>query len=324
MAGLPAVLEVRELLFHVLRFTGVAAVPHVKAICCMDSIDTLNSNFSMVFPPLLYVIGGQDNHACTLSSVELFRPDASGCGGQWNSAPPLPFARAGVAAAVFEANIYVIGGFGDDAEVRDTVSVMALGGTRWTGGPPLRDPRACVAVVAASTGLYAIGGDSQEFAAVGSVERLASAASESWEPLPSLRHARGGAAAVSLCGDIHVLGGINSAQAFSSMEAYSPGSSAWRQLPNMSVARGAPTSVVLRGRILAIGGCDGQSLPLATVEWFDRSIGAWEDLVPLAIPRMSACATAICGAVFVIGGRTSSGDITEVTERLEPGLNASW
>ena len=54
----------------------------------------------------LYVVGGDDAHNNTLSSMEVFDPATQ----QWSAAPPMATARCRTGAGVIDGELYVVGG----------------------------------------------------------------------------------------------------------------------------------------------------------------------------------------------------------------------
>jgi Kelch motif len=149
--------------------------------------------------------------------------------------------------------------------------------------------------------VYAIGGTGE-----GSV--LASVAGydtvqKKWSAVPSMPTARGGVAAATSLGRIHVLGGFSEgADALTTHEVYEPANDAWSTAAPLPTARGILAAVTgPDGLIYAIGGFDGN--PLATVEAYDPGTDKWTSKASMHSPRTwFAAAVGHDGLIYAIGG----------------------
>jgi N-acetylneuraminic acid mutarotase len=58
-----------------------------------------------------------------------------------------------------------------------------------------------------------------------------------WRALPEMSVGRNGCAAVSIEGNVYIVGGHDGGTAHASVECYDPVANEWRMLPSMSAAR---------------------------------------------------------------------------------------
>lgn len=147
--------------------------------------------------------------------------------------------------------------------------------------------------------------------------------------------ARREAASVSLNGKIYVLGGAYydaryHHTALKTLEVYDPVTNTWSRpvTTGTFTARENLAATVYDGKIYAIGGSytDTNNFvhELKTVEVFDPATNSWSTpniAVPCA-PRLNACASAIDGRIYLVGGETSR-SLNETVEVLDPVSN-TW
>jgi N-acetylneuraminic acid mutarotase len=102
----------------------------------------------------LFLIGGRSGDQAS-ARVDVYDP----AGGEWRQGPVLPASRTGLAAAVVDGRLHVMGGSnaaGMDAAVDHWV--LDADGAGWTRAPDLPAPRADFAAVAADGRLVVVGG----------------------------------------------------------------------------------------------------------------------------------------------------------------------
>jgi N-acetylneuraminic acid mutarotase len=86
----------------------------------------------------------------------------------------------------------------------------------------------------------------------------------SWVELAPMPTKRSGVAAVSVDGNVYVMGGEKISGSFSTLEKYDPQSDNWTTEPDMPTARLGLDAVNLDDKIYAIGGKTNQSSKSAT------------------------------------------------------------
>jgi N-acetylneuraminic acid mutarotase len=138
-------------------------------------------------------------------------------------------------------------------------------------------------------------------------------------PLPS---ARGGHAAVTFAGRIHVFGGGNSVSTLAEHFAYDPASNSWTTLAPLPRSEGSPAVAVLNGKIWLLGGRSGAS-DFGNVDVYDPATDNWSAGAPIT-PHGTAGAVPYCGTIFLFGGESqASGSTLAWAHKLDP-VRGAW
>jgi hypothetical protein len=174
---------------------------------------------------------------------------------------PIPTPRLRAGAAVYNNNIYVVGGYNGPiiynvVEAYDTVK------NSWTTAASMPTFREGLLAATVGNDIFAIGGFTiprDQFSATGLVEEY-NIASNSWTSagltsMPTPRgtvYASGGIA----CGNqpIFVIGGQNSFGASKANEAYLPSLNEWIERAPMPTARGEAGTGIVGSQLFVIGG----------------------------------------------------------------------
>jgi N-acetylneuraminic acid mutarotase len=154
----------------------------------------------------------------------------------WTRMADMPFRRTAGGAAAYAGNdIIVVGGTGDSPEM---TMFYTPSSDRWRMGPPLSAPREHLGVTATGDAVYVVGGrwqdvlkDTNEVLPVGN--------NVVWRSLASLPTARGGTAAGTINGRVHVAGGeaFGPTRTFEEVEVYDPRTDRWTRLPGLPTPR---------------------------------------------------------------------------------------
>ncbi|MEW6737181.1 MAG: kelch repeat-containing protein, partial [Acidobacteriota bacterium] len=139
-------------------------------------------------------------------------------------------------------------------------------------------------------------------------------------PMPETLHHT---SAVSLNGQLYVIGGYNNLRfdPVSSAYRYDPATNRWTAIASLPNPRGALSSVVIGNRIYAVGGARGPATGELTV--YDPTTDRWTDLAPMPTPREHIAAGAVKGKLYVAGGRNSNSFTLNTLEEYDPASN-SW
>lgn len=325
--SLGTILQIRELALATAAHAGAASVTPLATVsrvlhsgvgCVLPELPTL-------FPSEVYVIGGADDSAETLGSVESFHS----AHGLWKPSAPLIQARESCAVAVASGMIYVIGGIDRSSHCLATVerfdpsSPVRPQGS-WEPVASMNSARSAAAAVAHNGKVYAIGGR-DGFQSLHTVECL-DPASLAWEMLPSLQRARFGAAAAVVGRQAYVIGGKGGGRVLDAVEAFDFISGTWEQMPSLHARRFRAAAASAHGRVYVAGGSSDGSWQscLRSVERLDPKTRAWSRVAPLQVPRWGAAAVCAGGSVCVLGGRDGGGSLCSVerfdlsTETWEP------
>lgn len=329
-ASLVSIARTRELALSMASFAGHAGTRHFAATshACARNVAGLEGQLLALFPPAIYAVGGcGDGERGPLPSVERLDPDrptviplAPG-----PTPPPrqLQAPRAVCAAVALAGRLFVLGGRGADGEALGTVEVLEPGETGgWRHGPALRRARGWVSATAARGALVALGGEGDD-TTLDAAEELRPG-NHSWEPLPSMRHARWAASAAAIDGEVFVVGGHGAdGTTLDSLECLRRDSPSWCLLPGLRRPRAAHAACALKGRLYVVGGFDAQDVALTSLERFDPASGRWELLAPMGLPRWGLGAVSCNGRLFVIGGTSNGGANSRTVARYDPRTD-SW
>ena len=77
--------------------------------------------------------------------------------------------------------------------------------------------------------------------------------------------------------------------------------------------------VVLDGKLYAVGGFNNGFL--SSAERYDPALDVWEEVAPMATPRMNHAVAVLDGTLYAVGGFNRSGVISSV-ERYDPAAGA--
>lgn len=315
---LDSVMQIRELAFATAAHAGAASVTPLAAAsrAFHGGVGGMLSEFPALFPSQVYAIGGADDSAEALTSVERF--DSASCA--WEYVAPLREARESCAAVAANGVIYVLGGVTGGAQCLASVECLSPQTGSWVQMPSMQYAREALAAVAIVGQVYAVGGR-DGFQSLDSAERLDPGARR-WEPLPAMCFARFGASAAALGGFVYVIGGKVGGRVLDTVECLNVSSGLWDLLPPLHARRYRAAAAAAHGRLYVAGGCDGSwQTGLRSVERFDPETGAWSILAPLQVPRWGAAAVIAGGSVCVLGGRDGGGALAAV-ERLDPATGA--
>lgn len=94
----------------------------------------------------------------------------------------------------------------------------------------------------------------------------------------------------------------------------------WQARGSMSTARMNLAVVAYDGQIYAIGG-ESSSGVTGAVERYDPAANTWETLLAKPLPVTEVQAAVIGGKIYVPGGRTISGESTNILEIFDPGAD---
>lgn len=249
-------------------------------------------------------------------------------GMSWSRIPDIPTPRSEVAAALYQGQIYVIGGFGGSS----VVERYDRAARRWERMPDLPigvDHAMAAAINGPKPGVYVMGGNSGG-AAIARAFRLAPGAT-AWEELAPMPEPRAAAAAVTrlsggpdlISPQIIVVGGATGGRLATSTLIYDGLLDEWIQRADIPTPRDHLAAVWLGDRVCAIGGRTlSMSRNLAALECYEPSADSWERL-PAAPTARGGVGAGVAGQrLFFIGGEQPSGTFDEV-EIYDPGTR-TW
>ncbi len=117
-------------------------------------------------------------------------------------------------------------------------------------------------------------------------------------PSPRMGHA-----AVSLAGQLYVIGGWNGSDYMSSVDCFDPVSQQWSSVSPMTKPIQSAAAAVASDRIYVVGGWTSSQGASRTVQCYDLAKKTWSITAPLGIPRYCHNVVTISDRLYAIGGR---------------------
>ena len=202
----------------------------------------------------LYIIGGFAKSGLSVwhavNTVYQFNPATQ----IWREVTPMPSARGALGIAVYQGQIYAIGGY-DGEQNSGATEIYNPKTDTWSTAAPLMAPRDHLAVATTGSRIYAIGGRSNlKYRQNTSVMESYDPDTNQWQYKASLPTARSGIGAGVINGQIFVIGGESGEGTFNQNESYLPDKDRWITLAPMPTARHGLGVAVVNERLYAIGG----------------------------------------------------------------------
>lgn len=250
-------------------------------------------------------------------------PTGAAVGGEacgWEAAPPMGLARTAHAVVAAGPAIYAFAGTGEGGA--PVLPIERFDGERWTtiGALPGSGLNAAAAA-AVGERIFLIGGFETDTNVPSARVHAYDPASAAWREVAPLPAPRGGHAAVTFAGRIHVVGGGNSQSTIADHSTYDPAADRWTELAPLPRAEGSPAAVVHAGRLLAIGGRSGRS-DFGDVYIYDPATNAWS-AGPAIEPRGTAGAAHYRGAIHLFGGESQARGVN-LSEVLRLAPDGRW
>jgi N-acetylneuraminic acid mutarotase len=224
--------------------------------------------------------------------------------GRWTQYTPMPAPRQEVAVAALGGRVWVIGGFGHNAEPVATVETFDPKLNLWETRAALPEPVHHAAAAVVGNRLFVIGGYTGgrvRWTAQDAVYEF-NASRETWEPRAAMPTPRGGLAVAVLGDRIHALGGSGESVT-NAHEVYDPATNRWSRANAMPTARDHLAAVAFQGRVWALGGrASFVGEPYANVEIYDPATDSWRTGTPLPVGRGGLAAATLADRILVFGG----------------------
>jgi len=173
---------------------------------------------------------------------------------RWVEREGLPEPRGASAALEAGGRLVVVGGFGPDRRLLDSIAIYDPATHHWQHGGPIPTPRDHLAAAQVGGRVFAIGGRPLSPDRNFNKLEIYDPGSDSWSAGPPMPSARGGLAAAVLDGRIHTFGGETTRSVFDNHEVYDVSAGTWQIAPPMPTGRHGLAAAVLNGRIYVIGG----------------------------------------------------------------------
>lgn len=274
---------------------------------------------------LIYVVGGFEGNGSPSDKVEVYDPATD----RWSEAPPLPRPRHHTAAAEWQHDLLVIGGyqtgFGDP---QSTVFRFDPDTQTWSDNPPLKVARGGHSAALVHDNPVIVGGASEDGKSLSSAEWL-DAESEIWRLWDfemSVARDHLAAATVSLhLGDqafdhLYAIGGRRDIDFGRNLDANESSQTRGQfdAAAPLPTARSGIAAASLDGRIYVFGG-EGPGGTFDENEVYDPTTDTWETAEPMPTARHGHGAAVVDGVIYVIGGGPTPGlSVTNANEAFRP------
>lgn len=227
---------------------------------------------------------------------------------RWQPRAPLPEARSGLAAAVYESRIYAIAG--ETAQgVSGAVTVYNPEKNTWSGAANKPTPVSEVEAALIGEKIYVPGGRLASGQPTNKVEIYDPRRNE-WEdgaPLPAPRSAY---ALATFEGRLYLFGGWDGTKVVDTVYEFDPESREWRKRTPLPSARMYAGAVEAAGKILVVGGADGKrSLADVWAYYPGRDASGdqpWEQRASLPEARYAMGIASLADIVYLVGGQGST------------------
>ena len=223
---------------------------------------------------------------------------------RWLSKAQMPTARARLAVAAYDGQIYAIAGDTADG-VSGVVEVYDPRSDTWTRRANKPRPVRNAAAAVLGERIYVPGGYDAMDQAITAVE-VYDPASDSWSAVAALPAPLFAYAIAPLDGKLFLFGGSDGMRYLDTVLIYDPVADAWSTGTPMSAARGFGAAVVVGERVYVLGGYDGASESALCEVYEPAKEGTgespWTQIAPMRAPRGGLAAVAAENYVYAIGG----------------------
>ena len=209
------------------------------------------------------------------------------------------------AAVALDGLVYLIGGFATTTNVPVAdVAVYDPATGRWASAAPLPSPRGGHAAVVLDGRIHVLGGGNATTTL--DDHDVYDPASDTWQSAAPLPRREGSPAATILDGRLHAIGGRSGLADFGAVDIYDASTDAWSGGPAIP-PRGTAGAATYCDAIYLFGGeSQREGRRLADVLRLEPG-GSWEAASSMPTGRAFARSVVFAGAVYVVGGNTTSG-----------------
>lgn len=241
-----------------------------------------------------------------VSASPIARPNLS----RWQERALMLTARDGLAAAVFEDQIYAIGGETTEG-ITTTVERYTPASNAWTALTPIPTAETDISAVVVGGKIYVPGGRMEvNYKQVSDSLQVYDPRRDRWEERAKLPTPVSAYALATFEGKIYLFGGWDGQRYLDSAYEYDPSEDKWTALTPMPTARGFGGAAVIGSRMFVIGGFDGQKAVTANEEYLPEHDNAqenpWSERAPLPVGRYAMGVASASSAIYVIGGENET------------------
>ena len=223
---------------------------------------------------------------------------------RWQARADLPTARGGLAVAVYENQIYAIGGETTQG-VTGMMEQYDVASDTWKALTPKPLPVTDINAAVIGGQIYIPGGRLASGRVTDVLESYDPRRGQ-WERRAPLPVALSGYALVAFEGKLYIFGGWDGQKFLASVYEYDPGQDNWIKRTPMPTARGFAGAAIAGGKIYVVGGTDGKSA-LAVNEEYSPELDNWTRHAPIPEARFAAGMTSVADIIYLVGGEGKAG-----------------
>ncbi|MBM4432197.1 MAG: hypothetical protein FJ026_17890 [Chloroflexi bacterium] len=220
---------------------------------------------------------------------------------RWQRRMPLSLPRARLALALYEGQLYAIGGDTVDG-ITGQVAHYNLQTDTWAPGAEKPTPAANIGAAVLEGRIYVPGGYTTD-GVVADVLEVYDPRANRWAPASPLPAPRCAYGLTTLDGQLYLLGGWDGHSYVGTVYRYDPQADVWSEEMPLGTPRGFLGAATVSGRIYAVGGYDGaREYPLCQV--YDPQEG-WSTCAAMTVGRGGLGVAAVRERLYAIGGGIS-------------------
>ena len=243
---------------------------------------------------------------------------------RWQDMVSIPTARSGLAVAVFEGQIYAVGGETIDG-VTGAFEKFDPIMKNWESLPGKPNPVADTHAGVIGGRIYIPGGR-QSDGRMTNILDIYDPRQDTWEQGSPIPVALSAYALATFEGRLYVFGGMTESEYLSTVFIYDPTRDDWEEAEPMPTKRAYAGAAVAGGKIYVIGGHDGQAA-LSVNEIFQPGLmnteeNPWSDGEPLPEGRYKLGVTSVADIIYVYGGLGTSSTPDNIFKSLSQ--NNNW
>ena len=249
-------------------------------------------------------------------------PDQPDLPARWQSETRLPAPRAAMAAAVYENQLYLIGGLTPQGISNSVLRFQPDSGT-WQARAPMPDALGYIQAALLGEKLYVPGGCDAGGVPTRQLE-IYDPRLDHWETGAPLPQAECGYALAVMEGHLYLFGGWDGKAALAGTWIYDPLGESWSKGSPMPAPASYASAQAVEGQIFVIGGYDGaHALAANRVYYPSRDQAgetAWEEKTSLPEGRYGMGSASLAGTIYLAGGLGETNNQAAALEYL-PGAD---
>ncbi|GAB4364021.1 MAG: hypothetical protein Kow0042_02300 [Calditrichia bacterium] len=242
---------------------------------------------------------------------------------QWQFKAPMPTARKGMAVAVLQDKIWVIGGHTHGHQPLNTVEAYDPINNLWDSQvPDLNFNREDATAQTWNEKIYVFGGIDGNLT-IGAVE-MYDPNGGSWQTVTTMPNPRRGMASLTVDSTIWLIGGATAQGIVTdAVDVYHPESNSWETLPgHLNIARGDAMAAQINGECYVFGGHFFG--PISSYEKYNKTTQSWEVVGDMPYHCGSAGYASSPDRVWIAGGIGQSGILDKLQVFHIFGGNSEW